>query len=157
MARRLLLFVLGTSLLASSALAEEAQDDKAVQKKVIAVLNGKGAQIDQCVDRYVDEFPAADGTLTLTIKVGKEGAVTDATVDTKLGGARNLRPCVAGVAKGYEFPPPSKEVSLTLTLVVKKGAKFRLYGPGETPPAPKPSDPPGPVFNFMPFGWNVQN
>ena len=147
-----------TGLLASaSAWAAPAEDGKALEKKIIGILNGKGPQMDRCVERYLAEYPTADGTLTLTMKVGKAGAVVEASADTKLPGARNLRPCVAGVAKGYEFPAPSKEegVTLTLSLVVKKGAKFKLYAPGEAPPKPKEGEP-EPLFKFLPQGWTPQ-
>jgi hypothetical protein len=152
----LLGLALGALSVPSAAAGPSDAEAQALEKKIIGVLNGKGPQMDQCVERYLEEYPAADGGVQLKMEIGKGGVVVEATADTTLEGARNLRPCIAKVAKGYVFPEPARaeKVTLTINLVVKKGAKFKLYGPGESPPKPEAREG-EPIFHFMPTGWTA--
>lgn len=140
MKRLTILLVLAFVATAGPALAEKMSQEQqnALQAKLIGVLNSRGAEIDRCTERHLGEFPEAKGKVDVAMKVGMDGKVRKATVATRLSGARNLRPCIERVVKTYVFAPTKTEtVDLNITVPVVKGAKFRLYGPGETPKTAK--------------------
>ena len=114
--------------------------DAAREAEVRTALNARGSAFDACTERYLREYPKAKGTATVEFRLGPKGRVVRAQADTKLVGARNLRPCLEAAAKTVQFPtsgggPPGR---LKVTIPVEKGARFRLPAPGESPgPAPK--------------------
>lgn len=141
------------------ALAAESGPSKA-QVEVLKAINASGPQVDACTQRYLLAHPDADGAVELEAIVNEEGKVTEATANTKLTGARRLRPCLEGVAKGWKLPPPSEHgASVGIKVTVKKGAKFRIRLPGDAPPKPPPgADEDEGLFtltpsSFLPKGW----
>ena len=72
------------------------------------------------------EYPTADGQVMLQTAVAKDGSVAQVTAVTSLEGARNLRPCLEKIAKGWRFPPHNgeKPAPLTLPVRVKKGSRL---------------------------------
>lgn len=126
------------------------EERKALEVQIIGVLNGRGVQMDQCTERYLTEYPEQKGSVALAMSVDPSGKVLSATAQTGLTGARNLRPCIEAVAKGYIFPTTKgdKPAPINLTIPVEKGAKFKIYPPGE---APKPKEGPPPSSGFLRF------
>lgn len=127
------------------------------QLMVYNALMGSAPAIDQCTSAYLTEYPSGVGKVVLDCVVAKDGSVAHAEAKTSLEGARNLRPCLERVAKGWKLPPiGSKEVDkLTIAVEVKKGVKFTLLKPGEKPPEPKPgaSQPEPGIVQFLPKAW----
>lgn len=161
--------LLGLALVASPALAEEEAKEKPktrklteaerkdLEKKIIGTLNSKASAIDGCVKRHLTEYPDANGKVSLAIDVDGKGKVPKASATTPLPGARNLRPCLERVAKGYDFPVPEGFVPTTLKIdvPVEKGVSFKLYAPGEAPEPKKGEKRKVTVWSFQPgaFGW----
>jgi hypothetical protein len=150
------------TLLASTllfvALDASAQDAKKkeaamleLQVKVYNMLSGSSGAIDACTTAYTTEYPAADGKVQLEATVVKDGTVSVSTAQTTIDGARNLRPCLEKIAKGWKFPPLNKDGSekMTLTIPVKKGTKFVLQKPGEKQGAAQQEQPEG-FLMFLP-------
>ena len=130
---------------------------EAIQRKLIEVINSQAGSVDACTGRYVSEYPKANGTASIELKVNKEGAVARATITTSLAGARNLRLCLEKVAKAYRFPPPESDelVTLSFQVLVKPGAKFKMYMPGEEPKAEQAEQRPPSFFKLLPTGWSA--
>lgn len=126
------------------------------QIKVIDTINQSGPAIDACVNRYVQEYPSAQGKLSLSVMVGPDGRVVSSRAETALPGARNLRPCIEGVARRWRLPEPKEEsATLGIDIPVRPGAKFKLKKPGEKEPKPKKSpkqEEPG-FMRIQPTGW----
>lgn len=123
-------------------------------------LMGTASAIDACTQAYASEFPDASGTVELRSEVMKDGTVGRATARTSLEGARNLRPCLERVAKGWRFPPIAKDGEpLSLQIPVKRGNKFFIAKPGEKDEASAaPSERPEEGFlqlipEFLPSTW----
>ncbi len=132
-----------------------AAGDPKIEAEVRAVFNKSGPALDQCVAKYLAEYPAADGKATIAVEIADTGKVVKATVDTALSGARNLRYCFESVAKTWTFPPPNQEkVSLSITLAVRPGAKFRIPEPGEKPPPAEQGAQPEGWWSFQPTFWD---
>lgn len=132
-----------------------AEEQKALERKIVAAINAQAGTIDACTARYLKEYPAAKGSVALALEVEREGAVKSAKATTSLTGARNLRPCIEKAGRAVKFPAPNTEkpARLTLSVPVQKGAKFKLYAKGDEP-KPKPEDPAAPVtvqFNMRSF------
>jgi hypothetical protein len=141
---------------AFSAQAEEKEPSpEQIEKLVHQALLANAPAIDRCLAAYSDEFPKEVGKVVLDTVVAKDGSIAAATASTTLTGSRNLRPCLERAAKGWRLPPPANEEKLSLTLIVKKGAKFTLKKPGE-PEAPNNERPqPGDegFLQFLPSSW----
>ncbi len=144
--------VVGLSSLAAPSLAAP---EGSVQKKVRMMLNASGKTIDQCTERYLSEYPKADGKADITATVVKNGTVASAKVDTSLEGARNLRYCLERAAKTWKFPPHGGESEkMSLTVEVRKGLQFKILAPGEKPPARAGKKPSG-FLRMVPTGWSL--
>jgi len=146
---------------AAPAFAEEPAPAKAgpspkeVEMKVHETLAASAPAIDACTAAYTNEYPAAAGKAVIDATVVKDGSVGQAAVNTALEGARNLRLCLERVAKGWRLPPIHGESEkLTLTINVKKGARFSLLKPGEKPAPGQPQAEQQDGFvSFLPQSW----
>jgi hypothetical protein len=147
---------------ASTALAEDAAQQaaqKQAEELVHRSISATSAAIDACNDAYTAEYPAAQGSARIDVKVAKDGTVAQATVTVNLEGARNLRPCLERVAKGWRFPAHGQADAqpLSMTVPVRKGAKFVLKRPGDKSEPAKPAAGGGAqeesLVDFMPTGW----
>jgi hypothetical protein len=138
--------------------AKPAMTPEQMQMKVWQTVSGSGAAIDRCTDAYLKEYPTASGNVQLKATVVKDGTVGQASADTSLDGARNLRPCIEKVAKGWKLPPLQTESEqLSLTVVVKKGTKFSLRKPGEKDeqkPAAGGGQQDEGFMDFLPRSWS---
>src|SRR5688572_27581185 len=140
------------ALLVLSISAEPAEEEqKKYEAAARSAINATASAIDACTGRYIEENPEGSGDAKVSVKVIKGGVVGSATVDTALPQARSLRECLERIAKGWRFPAPQtdKPDDLSLKIPVKKGAKFKLYGPGEQPPAEQAKEPEG-FLQFTP-------
>lgn len=123
-----------------------------VHAAVVKTLMSTAGAIDACTAAYVAEYPTGEGKVTLDVTVVKSGAVGNAVAKTSLDGARNLRPCLETVARKWKFPPIHRESEpLSLTVAVKKGAKFVIRKPGEKAPEPAPGQPSTEEEGFVQF------
>lgn len=149
------------SMMVSVAHAEKMspKQHQALQLKIIAKLNTKGPQFDACTKRFLEEYPKANGAVTLSMKISPEGKVVSAQAVTALKGARNLRPCIESVGKSYTFEPTqaAEPAPLSVTIPVEDGAKFKLYPPGQEPKRPKEDKSAPAIFRFTPATWNPAN
>jgi hypothetical protein len=167
--RRSILFVAAALSLAGPATAQNAPDKAPAAKqvdpkeaakqadiKVRTALNAAGGSIDACTDRYLSEYPAADGKADIALTVLKNGMVQKATVEVGLEGARNLKPCLEAAGRGIKFPDVANDgATLKITVPIKKGAKFRVPMPGDPPPeGAKPQD--EGFVQFLPADWTPQ-
>jgi hypothetical protein len=160
-----LALIAACGLYGASAFADEKPQDKPqltpeqMQMKVYETISRSAGAIDQCTQAYLTEYPAANGNVELTAVIVKDGSVGQATASTQLEGARNLRPCLEKVPKGWKFfPIGSDSEKLVVVVHVKKGQKFVLRKPGEEA-KPRPGEGPqeegfiGFMPNFLPGGW----
>jgi hypothetical protein len=137
------------------ALAITAEPSEADQKKYEEAarksINATGPAIDACTARYLEEQPGSEGVAKVAIQIGKGGVVSSAAVDTPLPQPRSLKECLERIARGWRMPPPQtdKPDELKLQIPVKKGAKFKIYGPGEQPPPEAANEPQG-FLQFTP-------
>ena len=147
--------LLALSLVVSPAPAP-ADAQVAAKAQVRAALNAQGAAFDACTARYLREYPEAEGRATLRLEVGPKGRVVRARADTRLVGARNLRPCLEAAGKNVRFPvsPQGGPGRLSLTVPVGKGVRFRLWGPDERPPEPE-TQRVSTVIRFLPGDWSL--
>lgn len=132
--------------------AEPTEDDKKKYEEAARKsINATGPAIDGCNERYLEENPGNEGSAKISIKIVKGGVVGAALVDTSLQQARSLKECIERIARGWRFPPPQTENpdELSLQIPVKKGAKFKIYGPGEQPPKEAAEQPQG-FLQFAP-------
>ncbi len=150
---RATLSFLTTLAFATPALAAEVSDEDKAKYEAAAreAINATGSAIDACTDRYIEENPGTQGQAKISIQIVKGGVVKSAVVETVLTGARSLRDCLERVARGWRFPEPQtdKPDALSLQIPVKKGAKFKIYAPGEQPPPEAAQQPQG-FLQFTP-------
>ena len=142
--------VLAFLLLTAS--AEPSADDKAKYEAAArTAINATAGAIDACSARYIEEQPGSEGTAKLSIKIGKGGVVISAVVETALPQHRSLKDCLERVARGWRLPAPQTDQpdDLSLNIPVKKGYKFKIYGPGEQPPPDQAEQPQG-FLQFTP-------
>jgi hypothetical protein len=138
--------------LALSIAAEPSDEEKKKYEDAArAAINATAAAIDACTERYLEENPGTQGDATVSVKIVKGGAVGSARIDTALSQARSIRDCLERIARGWRFPAPQTEQpdDLSLKIPVKKGAKFKLYAPGEQRPPEKAAEPEG-FLQFAP-------
>jgi hypothetical protein len=135
------------------AISAEPADDpkKKYEEAARSAINATGPAIDACTQRYVEENPGAAGQAKVSVRVVKGGAVESAKVETSLLQPRSLKECLERIAKGWRLPAPQTEQPdlLTLQIPVKKGAKFKIYAPGEQPPQEAKEQPSG-FLQFAP-------
>ena|SRR5688572_6899430 len=138
---------LALAITAEPSAADQKQYEEAARK----AINASGPAIDACTARYLEEQPGSEGLAKIAIQVGKGGLVSSAAVDTPLPQARSLKECLERIARTWRMPPPQtdKPDELKLQIPVKKGAKFKIYGPGEQPP-PEAADQPQGFLQFTP-------
>jgi hypothetical protein len=121
------------------------------QLAVWQAISGSSGAIDNCVARYVEQWPDRTGQASIRFEVAADGKIKDAKVETSLQQAYALTNCLRDVAKGWKLPAPGGTVSSQLGVKVHKGAKFSLLKPGEKPPEPKPGEPqPEGFMSFTP-------
>lgn len=134
----------------------EAEDAARVKAQLRVALNARGPAFDACTARYLREYPEAKGVAKLDLEVGPDGRVVRATAETRLVGARNLRPCLEGVVEGLRFPVSRKSGPgrLSLDVPVEKGARFRLWGPDERRPEPE-TQRVETLIRFLPGDWSL--
>ena len=137
-------------ILAVAAEPSEA-DQKKYEEAARNAINATGSAIDGCTGRYLEEQPGSKGVVKLSIKVVKGGVVSNALAETTLTQHRSLKDCLERIARTWRFPEPQTEQpdALTLQIPVKKGAKFKIYGPDEKPPAEEQGEPQG-FLQFTP-------
>lgn len=123
----------------------------ALVRTVIQRINAAAPRIDACTARYLAEYPKADGTLVLELQVGKDGKVRAAKAQTKMEGARHLRPCIEAVGRALVLPPIEAARVLPIPIRVAAGARFRVLKPGEAPPETKGDKGAGGFVRFLGF------
>ena len=130
--------------------------ESTVEKPLRMVLNAGGPAFDACMNRYLHEYPEVKGSVKLELGVASDGQVRQAKAETSLVGARNLRPCLESVAKNLHFPKHRGDQlgQLSVTIPIEKGARFRLWAPGEEPPPGKPHQK-RTMVRFLPGDWSV--
>ena len=70
---------------------------------------GTASAIYACTASYTEEYASQSGKVDLTAYVSKDGSVTKAEAATSLEVSRNLRPCLAAVAKRWNADPHDVE------------------------------------------------
>lgn len=137
--------------------------EEAMEAKIRAMLNASGPAVDACTAKHLAEEPKAEGKVDIKVNIAPSGQVAKSEAQTPLPGARNLRACLEAVSKTWRFPPPRDAVSMSLSVFVKQGTKFRVPDPKEPPPAPAEAQkqPSGfitlDVASWLPGAWNDPN
>lgn len=98
--------------------APTAEREGLTQEAVTRILKRYRGGVQSCYQKQLKKDSSVRGRLTLSLKIGKNGKVLDASVESSMRSTL-LADCVIAIARTWRFPPSSSEVDIDYPLILE--------------------------------------